>query len=127
MRQHYPAFRELGAEILVLSTVGLEALAAFAQELALPFPVLSDSGARVYQAYGLGRGLSVGRRTPFEFLRLLWQAGRLYRPVGDVMQIGGDFVVDDQGIVRYAHGTDDPTDRPAVPDLLRTISEVSSD
>ena len=38
-------------------------------------------------------------RTRLAIARLVWRAKRLYRPIGDVMQIGGDFIVDGMGIV----------------------------
>lgn len=121
MRDWYPGFRELNAEVLVLATAGLKPLTGFARELRLPFPVLSDASGETYRAFGLGRGLVIRRHTVVEFLRLVWEAKHFFFPVGDVMQVGGDFVVDRAGVVRYAHVSEDPTDRPGAETLLGLV------
>ena len=125
MRHSYPAFRELNAEALAIAAVGLEPLAAFVHELALPFPALSDANEQVYSAFGLGKGMVIRPRTLLAVVRLAWRARRLYRPLGDVMQVGGDFIVDRNGMIRYAHSSEDPTDRPEVEVLLRRVAELT--
>ena len=124
LRHSYPAFRELNAEVLVIAAVGLKPLTAFARELELPFPVLSDASAEVFFAFGLGKGMLIRPRTLLAAARLVWRAKRLFRPIGDVMQVGGDFIVDRAGVVRYAHSSEDPTDRPEASELLRLIGEL---
>lgn len=124
LRHSYPKFRELHAEVLAVAAVGLAPLEKFARELELPFPVLSDATAEACRAFGLGKGLAIRPRTLIQFARLVWREKRLYRPVGNVMQIGGDFIVDDAGVIRYAHSSKDPTDRPDADELLRLIAEL---
>jgi hypothetical protein len=63
-------------------------------------------------------------RTLLAAARLVWRAKRLYRPIGDILQVGGDVVVDRAGIVRYAHSSEDPTDRPEAAELLRLIADL---
>jgi len=98
LRHSYPAFRELNAEVLAIAAVGLKPLTAFARELELPFPVLSDVTGEAYFAFGLGKGMVIRSRTLLAIARLVWRAKRLYRPIGDIMQVGGDFIVDGMGI-----------------------------
>ena len=124
LRHSYPAFRELNAEVLAIAAVGLQPLTAFARELELPFPVLADASAEVYFAFGLGKGLLIRPRTLLAAARLVWRAKRLYRPIGDILQVGGDVIVDRAGVVRYAHSSEDPTDRPEAPELLWLVAEV---
>ncbi|MGB3700022.1 MAG: hypothetical protein WA997_02030, partial [Anaerolineales bacterium] len=45
---------------------------------------------------------------------------------GDSGQLGGDFIVDRQGIIRLAHLSQDPTDRPALSTILKTLDEINS-
>ncbi len=40
---------------------------------------------------------------------------------GDPRQLGGDFVVGQDGRLRLAYYSDDPTDRPAVSTLLAAV------
>jgi peroxiredoxin len=124
LRHSYPAFRELNAEVLAIAAVGLQPLTAFARELDLPFPVLSDASGEVYFAFGLGKGMVIRSRTLLVAARLVWRAKRLYRPIGDIMQVGGDFIVDGAGLVRFAHSSEDPTDRPEAVELLQLIGNL---
>ena len=124
MRDHYATFREMNAEVIALAAVDRKPLAGFARELKLPFPVLSDVTAEVYRAFGLGKGVVIRSRTLLAAARLVWRAKRLYRPVGDIMQVGGDFIVDGAGLVHFAHSSEDPTDRPDVIELMRLIASL---
>jgi peroxiredoxin len=124
LRDHYAAFRESNAEVLGIAAVGLKPLTAFVRELELPFPVLSDASAEAYFAFGSGKGMVIRSRTLLAAAQLVWRAKRLYRPVRDIMQVGGDVVVDGAGLVRFAHSSEDPTDRPGVAELLRLIADL---
>lgn len=126
LRQSYSDFQRLNAEIIALSTVELNLLNRFSRELQLPFPLLFDANGKTYRAYGLGKGLTIRARTPLEFARLVWREKRLYRPIGDVLQVGGDFIVDTNGIIRFAHNSEDPTDRPHVQELLSCCITISN-
>jgi hypothetical protein len=59
----------------------------------------------------------------FRYLRLVFRDGRLRRPYKgeDVLQLGGDFVLDGRGRVVYAYRSAEPTDRPSVQELLRAV------
>ena len=114
----------MNAEVIALAAVDRKPLAGFARELQLPFPVLSDVTGEVYRAFGLGKGMVIRSRTLLVAARLVWRAKRLYRPVGDIMQVGGDFIVDREGIICFAHSSEDPTDRPDVIELMRLIASL---
>ena len=43
---------------------------------------------------------------------------------GDSTQLGGDFIVDGNSVVRLAYRSHDPTDRPAVDDLLVALHQL---
>ena len=42
----------------------------------------------------------------------------------DPHQLGGDFIVDARGILRYAHWSEDPTDRSPVDVLLPALAQL---
>ena len=77
-----------------------------------------------YVAFGLGKGMVIRPGTLLAAARLVWRVKRLYRPIGDIMQVGGDFIVDGEGVIRFAHSHEDPTDRPDVAELLRLIGSL---
>jgi len=126
LRQSYSDFQQLNTAIIALSTVDLNLLNRFSDELQLPFPLLFDANGNTYRAYRLGKGLTIRARTPLEYARLVWREKRLYRPIGDVMQVGGDFIVDANGIIRFAYSSEDPTDRPTAPELLSHCVTISN-
>jgi peroxiredoxin len=126
LRDHYPAFRELIAEVLAISASGLKPLAKFARSLALPFPVLSDAKQEACCALGLGNGLALHPRTPFEFAWLVWREGRVHRPASGLFRTGGDFTVDAAGMLRYVHYSEGPADRPTAAELLRRTAASTS-
>ena len=127
LRQREAEFDALRVQILVIS-FGAEYWAkAWLEETGAPYPLLLDPELRVYRAYGLER--SVLRvwspKVLWRYLRLVL-AGRRLRPAqGDLYQLGGDFVVDADGIVRLARPSRDPTDRPPVEELLKVLRETA--
>ena len=71
------AFADVGARVLAISPQGIEEHEGFAVEHGLVFPLLADEGKKVGEAYGILGPLGFYRRSIF--------------------------VIDADGIVRYAH------------------------
>ncbi len=94
------------------------------RDLRIPFPLLSDPERAAYKAYGLRKGSLwsiFGPKTVWQYVKLI-ACGRLFRGIqADPFQLGGDFVIDGQGIVHFAHRSEDPADRPAMDGLLQAI------
>ncbi len=91
------------------------------------FEVLLDHERAVYNAYGLERSFLRSRnlQTRWYYFRA-WLAGRQAHAVhgDDTSQLGGDFIVDKQGVLRFLHPSHDPTDRPAVDMLLDVLRNI---
>ena len=96
------------------------------EETGVRFTVLLDPDRSVYRAYGLER--SVRRtwtlRTIRHYVAAIVRGERLHRPHGDPYQLGGDFLVDASGIVRLAHRSVDPIDRPSVDRVLDVARRI---
>jgi alkyl hydroperoxide reductase subunit AhpC len=43
---------------------------------------------------------------------------------GDSRQLGGDFIVDQQGIIRMAYRSHDPTERPKIEEIIQVLDEI---
>jgi peroxiredoxin len=116
---------EFGVAAVVLITFTRPRnLHGFRRRLALAYPVLADETRAVYHAYGLRRGTwwrVWGLKSVRAYGRLLHQGGRLERPSGDTLQLGGDFVVDRDGRLAYAYRSTGADDRPSVDDLLDAV------
>jgi len=89
------------------------------------FPVLADPERKAYQAFGLQR-LSWHRVFSPATLKLylkLFRKGLVRQDYGanDVYQGGGDFLIERDGTIHFAHRSQDPADRPSVATLLKAI------
>jgi AhpC/TSA antioxidant enzyme len=125
-------FRRLGAGVLVITQARPELLALFLQDNPLPFPISFNPSRQAYQAFGLGRTTWTGMLQPrvvLRFLKLLFRGWLPSRPTGeeDVLQLGGDFILDGQGRLVYAYRSSEPTDRPPVDELLQVIRTILQD
>jgi len=113
----------LGVNVVAIS-FGIEYWArAWLQETNSPFPVLLDPEKSSYAAYGLERSFwrSWGPRTLLYYARAVLRGQKLHGNRGDTDQLGGNFIVDAGGIVRFAYESRDPTDRPSIERLLSVL------
>ncbi len=88
--------------------------------MAVPFDLWLDPERAAYRAFGVERSLvrAWGPKTIQAYIRLMAHGQRWRGIQGDSGQLGGDFVLDAGGIVRFAYRSHDPTDRPTVEALL---------
>jgi hypothetical protein len=124
--EHAAEFRKLGAEILVVSFAPPPVVAEYERRSALPFLVVSDSSREAYRNLGLGRTTWGSMMRPGSILRYLKLIFRGWWPRKpgegeDVLQLGGDFVLDGSRRLVYSHPSTEPTDRPPVQDLLQAV------
>ena len=79
MRERYGEFQERGAEVLAIAPDTLEHARGYFQRHHIPFPCLPDPDRRVYRLYDVKSAIvSLGQRP-------------------------GLFVIDAEGVVRYAY------------------------
>ena len=113
---------------VALIAFGSNALAqVWIEETEATFRFLIDPERKAYQAFGLEYSLLRSWRPKiwFEYARLMAQ-GRKWRGIqGDSRQLGGDFIVDRDGIIRMAYRSYDPSDRPAVSYILEKLEDIN--
>jgi peroxiredoxin len=122
----YGDLRALGAEALAVSFTPPGRVAAYLRAHPLPFPAVSDPERAAYLALSLGRAswasflrLNVLAR----YLKLMFRGWRPQAPEKgeDVLQLGGDFVIDAAGRLAYAYRSPVATDRPPARELLEAV------
>lgn len=116
----------MDVQVLVIS-FGAEFWArAWLQETESPFPLLLDPERSVYRSYGLERSFVRvwSPKVMWHYTRRVLSGQKLQSIQGDPHQLGGDFVVDAAGVIRLAHRSKDPVDRPPVEALLAAIKET---
>lgn len=94
------------------------------------FPCLADPKLDTYKAFDLKRGSTAEVMGPATWLRGLDAARKghfVERPQGDPFQLPGTFIIDRQGIVRYAKYARHSADHPKTAELVEALRAMASD
>jgi alkyl hydroperoxide reductase subunit AhpC len=124
----HPEFTSLNTHVFTVTFGHPYWAQAWLQETASPFPVLLDPTQDVYQLYGLDHSAvrSSSVKTLLYYARALLRGEKLIEKRGDTHQLGGNFIIDKQGIVQFVYPSRDPTDRPPVDAMMRVLKRLQS-
>jgi alkyl hydroperoxide reductase subunit AhpC len=117
----------LNTRVFVISFGTLPAVQQWMSETCTTFTVLLDRERTVYSAYGLERSRlrAFSPRTLWLYATRHLRGKQLHSSHGDdTSQLGGDFIVDKNGVLRYSYPSHDPVDRPPVDDLLQALQKL---
>jgi len=118
----------LNAEVLLISFSSAEQARRWWGETGVDFPLLLDLDRTVYRAYGLRS--SIWRvwqpKVWWHYARMMLRGWQWRGIRDDPHQLGADLIVDANGVLRFAHWSDDPTDRPDVDVLFSMLQQVQS-
>jgi peroxiredoxin len=125
VRQFHAGRAQVQAAGLSVALVGLgrpERARAFCDDMQIDFPVLCDPDKRSYAAYNLLRANPFRELNPNSVRRYI-TALQDTRASGvsldqDMVQLGGTFIIDAGGIIRYAHRAMRIGDNPTPDDAL---------
>jgi peroxiredoxin len=130
LRDDRDRFETAGAAIVLIGLGTPERASWFCEDKAIPFPCLADPGQAAYRAYGL-RTATVTEvlraENALRYLRLNLNPETRQRTAKageDVLQLGGTFVVDTQGVMRYAHRNRHTGDNPPNDEVLEAIGSL---
>lgn len=126
MRPYYDDIRALNTAVIAVSFETGYWVQVWLAETGAPFPLLLDPTRQAYQAYGLeqSRLRSWSPKNLWYYARARLAGRRGVVTGADTSQLGGDFIVDAGGVIRLAHRSHDPTDRPPVADLLAVLTQL---
>ncbi len=113
---------DIGVALLTMGKP--EQAAEFCRNQRLSYTCLSDPARRSYRAFGLRRGSMAEVMGPALALAALRAAGKghfMGRPVDDVYQLGGIFLVDRQGRIAYARYPRHAGDQPPAGELKNAV------
>ena len=121
-------FEARGVSIVVVSFAEPLRLAQYQVRHPWPFVVLADPERIAYDAFALKR-LSWLRVFSPATVKLYWRLrreGKKREDYGrdDIYQGGGDFLIDRDGNLLFAHRSRDPADRPTAERLLEIIDRT---
>jgi hypothetical protein len=121
--------RPLGVRVAVVAFASPAALAAYQRRSGLSdVLLLSDERRAAYSAFGFGRG-SLARvwlhpGVWWRYARLIAGGRRLERPHGDLLQLGGDVLLDAEGRVRWVHRSRGPEDQPRIAEVEAAVRDA---
>ena len=124
MRQQKDRFEQLGVRVKVVTFDANYMALAYVQSTNMKWPLLVDEDRVLYAAYGMERASWWALMSPLQILkyvRVILRGTRLGKPGKDVRQMGGDVLIDPQGIVRLHHVSLNPNDRPPVESIFDLI------
>lgn len=123
MRDHVPAIRARGAELVVVGNGAAHFAAAFRDDLHLDAPLLVDPELRAYRAAGLRRGRVelLSPRLPLHALRALAAGHRQTAVQGDPWQLGGVLVIRPGGALAYRHASREAGDHAPIGEILAAL------
>jgi peroxiredoxin len=122
----YEEIRRLGGEVLAVSFTGPRQVAAYLERYPLPFPAVSDPERTAYRAFALEQtswGRMLRPAVLARYLLLMVRGWMPWKPKegDDLLQLGGDFVLDQARRVVHAYRSAEPTDRPPARQLLEAV------
>jgi alkyl-hydroperoxide reductase/thiol specific antioxidant family protein len=128
VREQHAEFDRRGVVIAVISFAEPAKLAGYQEHHQWPFTILADPERKAYQAFALKR-LSWFQVYSPPALKLYWKLLRggmkpEHYEGDDIYQSGGDFLIDGNGNILFAHRSQDPADRPSAVKLLQAIDRV---
>jgi len=126
LRRRRSEFEARDARIVTISFGPASKAPTWLEETGSPFPLLIDARRETYKAYGMRHSLrgSWNLKTLRRYRNLL-RTGHQWRGIqGDSLQLGGDVIVDADGIVRLLAPSQTPDDRPSAELLLDALSRL---
>ncbi|XP_021429408.2 uncharacterized protein LOC110497568 isoform X3 [Oncorhynchus mykiss] len=127
LEAHKIALDACSVQVVVVSFGCREGALHWLAETGCQYDMVLDPHRKVYSAFGLRASLKKVLNFNNMLLYAEYVVANLEFPKGlpsiedDMFQLGGDFVLDDQGRVLFSHCCDSPIDRPAVEDILKAL------
>jgi len=97
---------------------------AYVASASLVWPLLLDADKNLYRRYSMERGTFWQLYNPLSILKylLLIATGTVPgKPGSDWNQMGGDVLIDPDGVIRMHFVSSNPHDRPSVKEILSII------
>jgi alkyl hydroperoxide reductase subunit AhpC len=123
LRRRESELKQLDIQVIVI-TFDVDFLArAYVRETSLKWPLLADPQRTLYSGYGFLRGSLWDLYNPVsiaKYIGVILRGQRPGRPGADWHQLGGDVLIDPNGVVRLLHKSLSPHDRPSIESILKT-------
>ncbi len=126
MRDREEEFSKLNVKIVVVTFEANFLSRNYEEETLRKWPLIIDENRELYRNYGM---LSAsfwniwGPKTWLAYLKEIMKGQKLKKSEGDIMQRGGNVLIDPNGIVRVHYVGEGPADRPSFEMILKVVKE----
>jgi hypothetical protein len=126
VQNRHGEIEQLGGQVLAVSFTPPDKAAAYLARHPLPFPAVVDPERKAYQTFELGRttwGRLMTPRVLAGYLKLMLRGWWPAKPVEgeEVLQLGGDFVLDADRRLVFAFRSAEATDRPPAEAIVQAV------
>jgi hypothetical protein len=119
---------DLGVRVAVVTFEAGPLAQAYVRDTNLQWPLLVDESRALYNGYGMDHGSwwnVYGPPAWWIYAKLLAKGRKFIVSRSDFKQLGGDVLIDPEGIVRMHYVSSGPADRPPVTSLLEQIRKYA--
>ncbi len=115
------------ADVKVVTFDSAEMARDYRSKFDLKWPLLLDPNFDLYRNYTMDKGSWWALGSPRQIASYLVDifSGTLPGKQGkDIRQLGGDIVIDPQGIIRLFHPSQNPHDRPSAKEIVDLVTQA---
>jgi peroxiredoxin len=115
------------ADVKVVTFDSPELAGDYRKTFDLDWPLLLDPQFKLYHAYTMEKGNLWSLASPLRIMRYLgdiFSGGFPGKKGKDIRQLGGDIVIDPQGIIRLFHPSQHPHDRPSANEIVELVTTM---
>lgn len=127
LRQTQSDFEEASAKVVLVGMATTQEAEEFRERFELDYPIICDPERDLYSAFQLTRMSPWQLLSPVLALKgisAMSQGHLMGLPQGDVRQLPGVFVIDRNGMIRFSHRGEDPSDRPEPSEILEALIQL---
>jgi peroxiredoxin len=129
LRTRRAEFEQAGAEVVLVGMGTPVECAAFLRKFEIPFPMIADSRQALYRQFHLKRMSPLEAFSPTVAIKGVGAMARGFgigKPIGDILQLPGAFVIDSGGRTVFSHQPSGPADYAAPDALLKALAGASA-
>lgn len=126
MRARKAEFDKAGGRVVLVGMGTPVECAAFLRKLDIPFPMIADPQQALYRQFHLQRMSPLGVLSPAVAIKGLAAVARgagIGKPIGDVLQLPGVFMIDSDGRIVFSHQPAGPAGHAGPDAILKTLAE----
>ena len=121
-------FGKAGGQVVLVGMGTPAECTAFLKKFDVPFPMIADPQQALYRQFHLKRMSPLGVLSPVVAIKGLAAMARgsgIGKPVGDILQLPGTFVIDSSGRIVFSHQPAGPADHATPDTILKALASTA--